>query len=105
MARAGDDSRDERTLSKNGSRSTGQRARRRSEPCAVWRVADRANRFPTRARAGSPRELYEGRLKRNLNTASAVREASLAILRARRAAGQSTDPFYWAAFVAAGDWR
>jgi len=48
-------------------------------------------------------ELYEGRLKRN--TASAVREASLAILRARRAAGQSTVPFYGAAFVAAGDWR
>jgi CHAT domain-containing protein len=34
-----------------------------------------------------------------------VREASLAVLHARRARGQSTHPFYWAAFVAAGDWR
>jgi CHAT domain-containing protein len=29
----------------------------------------------------------------------------LTVLRARRAKGQSTHPFYWAAFVAAGDWR
>jgi len=65
---------------------------------SLWSVEDDATRLWMR-------ELYEGRLKRNLNTASAMREASLAILRARRAAGQSTDPFYWAAFVAAGDWR
>ena len=31
--------------------------------------------------------------------------AKLSVLRARRAAKQSTHPFYWAAFVAAGDWR
>ena len=49
--------------------------------------------------------LYEGRLKRKLSHRYAVREASLSVLRARRAAGQSTHPFYWAAFVAAGDWR
>jgi CHAT domain-containing protein len=34
-----------------------------------------------------------------------MREASLAVLRERRAKNQSTLPFYWAAFVAAGDWR
>jgi CHAT domain-containing protein len=34
-----------------------------------------------------------------------MREASLSVLRDRRAAGQPTAPFYWAAFVAAGDWR
>jgi CHAT domain-containing protein len=51
------------------------------------------------------RALYEGRLSRQLNTADAVREASLTVLRTRRARGQSTHPFYWAAFVAAGDWR
>jgi CHAT domain-containing protein len=27
------------------------------------------------------------------------------VLRDRRAKGLSTHPFYWAAFVAAGDWR
>jgi CHAT domain-containing protein len=49
--------------------------------------------------------LYEVRLKRHLDTASAVREASLALLHDRRKHHQSTHPFYWAAFVAAGDWR
>jgi CHAT domain-containing protein len=34
-----------------------------------------------------------------------VREASLALLRERRTHGQSAHPFYWGAFVAAGDWR
>jgi len=33
------------------------------------------------------------------------RAASLSFLQTRRARGQSTQPFYWAAFVAAGDWR
>ena len=38
-------------------------------------------------------------------TAEAVRAASLAVLESRRARGKSTHPFYWGAFVAAGDWR
>jgi len=42
------------------------------------------------------RALYEGRLVRGYDTRAVVREASLAVLR---------DPFYWAGFVAAGDWR
>jgi CHAT domain-containing protein len=49
--------------------------------------------------------LYEGRLMKKLGTAEAVREASLAVLRQRRAKGLGSHPFYWAAFVAAGDWR
>ena len=49
--------------------------------------------------------VYQGRLKRHLDTAQAVREASVSVLRARRAAGLSTQPFYWGAFVAAGDWK
>jgi CHAT domain-containing protein len=49
--------------------------------------------------------LYEGRLKKKLTTADAVQRASLTVLQARRAAGESTHPFYWAAFVGAGDWR
>jgi CHAT domain-containing protein len=35
----------------------------------------------------------------------AVHAASLSLLRDRRVRGQSTHPFYWAGFVAAGDWR
>ncbi len=65
---------------------------------SLWSVEDEATRLWMRA-------LYEGRLKRNLNTADAMREASLRVLRARRAAGQPLHPFFWAAFVAAGDWR
>jgi CHAT domain-containing protein len=65
---------------------------------SLWSVEDQATRLWMRA-------LYEGRLKRHLSTADAVREASLTVLRDRRARGLSTHPFYWAAFVAAGDWR
>jgi CHAT domain-containing protein len=49
--------------------------------------------------------LYEGRLTKKLGTVNAVREASLAVLRQRRAKGLGAHPFYWAPFVAAGDWR
>ncbi len=65
---------------------------------SLWSVEDRAAMTWMRA-------LYEGRLARKLDTASAVREASLVVLRQRRARGQSTHPFYWAGFVASGDWR
>ncbi len=65
---------------------------------SLWSVEDEAARRWMRA-------LYAGRLVRGLSTAAAVREASLAVLRERRARGQSTHPFYWGAFVAAGDWR
>lgn len=64
----------------------------------LWEVEDRA------ARAWM-RPLYEGRLEDKLSTAEAVRHASLIVLRERRARRLSTHPFYWAAFVAAGDWR
>lgn len=49
--------------------------------------------------------LYAAHFARGLDTATACRDASRAILAARRAAGQSTHPFYWAGFLAAGDWR
>jgi CHAT domain-containing protein len=65
---------------------------------SLWGVEDRA------ARAWM-RPLYEGRLRDNLSTAEAVRHASQAVLADRRAKRQSTHPFYWAGFVAAGDWR
>lgn len=65
---------------------------------SLWSVEDRAARQWMLA-------LYRGRLQRRLDTADAVREASLTVLRDRRAKGQSTHPFFWAGFVAAGDWR
>ena len=65
---------------------------------SLWQVEDESARAWMRA-------LYEGRLKKKLNTAQAVQQASLTVLRDRRAAGQSTHPFYWAGFAAAGDWR
>jgi CHAT domain-containing protein len=65
---------------------------------SLWSVDDQATRQWMRA-------LYQGRLQRHLDTADAMREASLDVLRDRRAKGQSTHPFFWAGFVAAGDWR
>ena len=51
------------------------------------------------------KSLYEARLENKLDTAEAVRQASLDLIRQRRKSGVSTHPFYWGAFVAAGDWR
>lgn len=65
---------------------------------SLWSVEDRTTRLWMRT-------LYEGRLKQNLSTADAVRAAGLRVLRDRRARGQTAHPFYWGAFVAAGDWR
>jgi CHAT domain-containing protein/Tfp pilus assembly protein PilF len=65
---------------------------------SLWPVEDQATRqWMT--------QLYQGRLMKKLSTADAVRDASLAMLRQRRAKGLSAHPFHWAAFVAAGDWR
>ena len=64
---------------------------------SLWSVEDKA--------AGAwMKVLYQARI-RKLTTAEAVHEASLTVLRNRRASGRSTHPFYWAAFVAEGDWR
>jgi CHAT domain-containing protein/tetratricopeptide (TPR) repeat protein len=65
---------------------------------SLWPVDDQATRVWMRA-------LYQGRLQKRLSTAEAMHNASLSVLRERRARHQSTHPFYWAAFVAAGDWR
>ena len=65
---------------------------------SLWPVDDEATRAWMKA-------LYEARLDRHLDTAEAVSDASLKVLRARRARGVSTQPSTWAAFVAAGDWR
>jgi CHAT domain-containing protein len=55
---------------------------------SLWSVDDEATRAWMRS-------LYEGRLLRKLDTADAVKQASLAVLKQRRAARQSTHPFYW----------
>jgi CHAT domain-containing protein len=65
---------------------------------SLWSVDDEATRRWMKA-------LYEGRLIQRMDTAEAVRHASITVLRERRSKGLSTHPFYWGAFVAAGDWR
>ena len=81
-----------------GLRRAFQVAGARTVIMSLWSVEDQAARAWMRA-------LYEGRLQKGLDTADAVHEASLTVLRDRRARGQSTHPFYWAGFVASGDWR
>jgi CHAT domain-containing protein/tetratricopeptide (TPR) repeat protein len=81
-----------------GLRRAFQIAGARTVIMSLWSVEDQSTRTWMRA-------LYEGRFERHLSTADAVHDASLRILRSRRAAGQSTHPFFWAAFVAAGDWK
>ena len=65
---------------------------------SLWSVEDEAARTWMT-------QLYRERLAAHRSTVDAVTAADLAVLRARRAKGQSTHPFYWAAFVAVGDWR
>jgi CHAT domain-containing protein len=64
---------------------------------SLWKVGDETSREWMR-------NLYEGR-RRGLPTAQAVRNASLEMIQSRRSRNQSTHPFFWGAFVAAGDWR
>jgi CHAT domain-containing protein len=65
---------------------------------SLWSVEDRsAQEWMT--------SLYEARYLRNASTATAVHDASRHVLDVRRASGESDHPFYWAGFVAAGDWR
>ena len=65
---------------------------------SLWSVDDDATRLWMQA-------LYEARLRDRASTAQAVHRAGRAVLQSRRALKQSTHPFYWAGFVAAGDWR
>jgi len=80
-----------------GLRRAFQVAGARTVIMSLWSVEDHAAREWVR-------RLYESRLAGS-TTADAVRQASLRILNDRRRAGVTTDPFYWGAFVAAGDWR
>jgi CHAT domain-containing protein/tetratricopeptide (TPR) repeat protein len=49
--------------------------------------------------------LYQERFREGASTVDAVRNASLQMLRERRAQGQTTHPFFWAPFIAVGDWH
>jgi hypothetical protein len=49
--------------------------------------------------------LYRARFVSRRSTVEAIRDADVQQLRSRRAGGKSTHPFYWAGFVAVGDWR
>jgi CHAT domain-containing protein len=65
---------------------------------SLWSVEDQSTREWMKA-------LYEARLEKRLDTPDSVRSATMQLLTQRRARGLSTHPFYWGAFVAAGDWR
>jgi CHAT domain-containing protein len=65
---------------------------------SLWPVEDRAT-------VAWMRSLYRARLERGMDTAAAAHHAGLVALKDRRKKGASTHPFYWAGFVAAGDWR
>ncbi len=80
-----------------GLRRAFQVAGARTVIMSLWSVDDQAARAWMRA-------LYDGRFQKRLTTADAVHAASVAVLQERRAKGQSTNPFYWAAFVAVGNW-
>jgi len=65
---------------------------------SLWPVEDET----TRQWMGT---LYREHFLNGNDTGESVRAASLQILRQRRAKHQSTHPFYWGAFIAAGDWH
>ena len=48
--------------------------------------------------------LHQGRVS-GLSTVEAANQASRRMLAAQRSSGGSTHPYFWGAFVAAGDWR
>jgi CHAT domain-containing protein len=65
---------------------------------SLWPVEDEASRQWMLA-------LYGSRFTSGMATADAVHEASLALLLERKVNGESTHPFFWAGFIASGDWR
>lgn len=65
---------------------------------SLWPIEDQATR---QWMSG----LYGARLGQGLATVAAVRQAAREVLDDRRARGLSEHPFWWAGFVASGDWR
>ena len=81
-----------------GLRRAFQVAGARTLVVSLWPVDDAAAREWMR-------DLYREHFVNGFGTAEAVRRASLQVLAERRRKKQSTHPFYWAGFVAAGDWQ
>ncbi len=65
---------------------------------SLWPIEDEATRQWMTT-------LYSEHFVGGKSTPEAVRAATLEALRNRRAKHQSTHPFYWGAFIAAGDWH
>ncbi len=65
---------------------------------SLWSVGDRSTEAWMQV-------LYHARLRDHASTATAVRTAARTVLEQQRRRGAGTHPFYWGAFVAAGDWR
>jgi len=65
---------------------------------SLWPVDDRAS-------ADWMAVLYRTRLRDHAATIEAVRAADLALIAQRRQAGLDPAPYFWAAYVAAGDWH
>ncbi len=65
---------------------------------SLWPIEDQATR---QWMSG----LYGARLGQGRATVTAVRQAAIEVLKNRRAQGLSEHPFWWAGFVASGDWR
>jgi CHAT domain-containing protein len=81
-----------------GLRRAFQLAGARTVIMSLWPVEDEATRQWMTA-------LYRHRFGEGKTTAASVNDASRELLQQRRARGESTHPFYWAGFIAAGDWR
>lgn len=65
---------------------------------SLWRIDDDAT-------ADWMAALYRARFQENADTPTALVQAQRSVLLGRRSAGLSDHPYYWAAFIAAGDWH
>ena len=81
-----------------GLRRAFQLAGARTVIMSLWPVEDETTRQWMTA-------MYRLRFTEGQSTVQSVNDASLELLRQRRVRGESTHPFYWAGFIAAGDWR
>jgi CHAT domain-containing protein len=65
---------------------------------SLWQVDDAAT-------ADLMQSLYRERFVAHRDVPTAMAQAMRAVLDARRAAGQSDHPYYWAAFIGEGGWK
>lgn len=65
---------------------------------SLWPIEDEAA-------SGWMTALYRQHFSNRKSTLDSMRDAGLELLQQRRARGLSTHPYYWAGFIASGDWR